>query len=31
MDRNTKLLMLAALGLALLASYSAQALSVYLF
>jgi hypothetical protein len=28
MDRNTKLLMLAALGLALLASYSAQALYV---
>jgi hypothetical protein len=29
MDRNTKLLMLAALGLALLASYSAQALHVF--
>ena len=29
MDRNTKLLMLAALGLALLASYSAQALYVF--
>jgi hypothetical protein len=28
MDRNTKLLMLAALGLALLASYSAQALYI---
>jgi hypothetical protein len=29
MDRNTKLLMLAAIGLALLASYSAQALYIF--